>query len=163
MSADTRDARVWDFEHRPRRLRTVVLVLAVVVLLLHVAWAIVLVRGDTGVALGGGDQAAFVVIGMIFVGVILTLLRIRVRAGAPGVEIRGPFRTRLWDWDDVVGITFPRSSRWPRLELPAYEYAGIWAIQTSDGQQAVDAMGRMREVVEGYKPSAADPETVADR
>lgn len=153
----------WDFEHRPRRLRVTVIALAVLIILVHIAWAIVLVRGDTGVTIGIADQLAFVAIGLIFAGVLLTLLRIRVRVGAPGVEVRGPLRSRVWDWRDVVGLTFPRSGKWPRLELPAYEHVGIWAIQTVDGQEGVDAMGRMRETVRRYKPSAADPETVADR
>lgn len=153
----------WDFEHRPRRLRTLVIVLAVLIVLVHIVWAFVLVRGDTGVTLGIADQLAFVVIGLIFAGVLLTLLRIRVRVGARGVEVRGPLRSRVWDWRDIVGITFPRSGKWPRLELPAYEHVGIWAIQTYDGSEGVEAMGRMRDTVRRYKPSAADPETVADR
>lgn len=163
MTGTTGTVGNWEFEHRPRVLRTVVLVLAVVVLLVHIAWAFLLVRGDTGVTIGVADQVAFVLLGFILAGVLLLLLRIRVRAGAPGVEIRGPLRCRVWSWDDIVGITFPRSSRWPRLELPAYEHTGIWAIQTADGEDAVDALGRLREVVQGYKPSAADPESVSDR
>lgn len=163
-TGSTADASTrWDFEHQPRRLRTVVLVLAVVIVLVHIAWAFLLVRGDSGVTLGVGDQIAFVAVGVILAGVLLTLRRIRVRAGAPGIELRGPFRSRLWRWDDIVGITFPRSSRWPRLELPGYEHTGILAIQTSDGQEAVDAMGGLRAVIQGYKPSAADPESVSDR
>ncbi len=153
----------WDFEHVPRRMRTTVIVLAVVIVLIHIVWAIILVQGDTGVTVGVPDQLAFVVTGFIFAGVLLTLLRIRVRAGAAGVEVTGPLRTRVWPWADVVGLTFPRSSYWPRLELPAYEHVGIWAIQTLDGADGVDAMARLREVVRSYKPSAADPETVADR
>ncbi|MDO8393724.1 MAG: PH domain-containing protein [Dietzia sp.] len=153
----------WDFEHRPRRLRIAVIALAILIILAHILWAIVLVRDDTGVTIGLADQLAFVAIGLIFAGVLLTLLRIRVRVGEQGVEVRGPLRSRLWDWHDVVGITFPRSSMWPRLELPAYEHVGVWAILTVDGQDAVDAMGTMRETVRRYKPSAADPETVADR
>lgn len=163
MSEPTRTMSDWDFEHRPRKLRTIVVILAAVILLAHIAWAIVLVRGDTGVTVGVADQLAYVVIGLIFAGALLTLLRTRVRVGSPGVEIRGPLRARVWEWEDVVGITFPRSSRWPRLELPGYEHTGIWAIQTMDGQYAVDAMGRMREAIREYKPSAADPESVADR
>ena len=153
----------WDFDHWPRRLRVTVIALAVVIVLVHVAWAFVLVRGDTGVTVGVADQLAFVVVGLIFAGVLLTLLRIRVRAGEQGVEIRGPLRSRVWGWEDIVGLTFPRSSKWPRLELPGYEHVGIWAIQSVDGQDGVDAMSGLRETVRRYKPSAADPETVADR
>lgn len=153
----------WDFEHRPRLLRQASIALAALTMLVHVVWAFILVRGDTGVTVGVADQVAFVVVGLIFAGLFLLLLRIRVRVGAAGVELRGPVRTRLWGWDDVVGVTFPRSSQWPRLELPAYEHMGILAIQAMDGQDAVDAMGGMREAIRAHKPSAADPETVADR
>ena len=153
----------WEFDHRPRRMRSVVLVLAVVIVIIHVIWAVILVSEDTGVTVGVADQLAFVVTGFIFAGLLLTLLRSRVRAGETGVEVTGPLRTRLWPWADVVGLTFPRSSYWPRLELPAYEHVGLWAIQTIDGAEGVDAMTRLREVVRSYKPSAADPETVADR
>lgn len=163
MTADTQSSTDWDFEHRPRRLRTIVIALAALIVVIHIVWAFVLVIGDTGVAFGAADQFAFVAIGLIFAGALLTLLRIRVRVGAPGVELRGPLRSRVWDWSDIVGVTFPRSSRWPRLELPAYEHSGIWAIQTLDGQEAVEAMGLLREVIRGYKPSAADPDSVADR
>lgn len=163
MSGNTANGTEWDFEHVPRRMRTTVIALAVVIVLVHMVWAVILVQGDTGVTIGVPDQLAFVVTGFIFAGLLLTLLRIRVRAGKAGVEVTGPLRTRLWSWEDVVGLTFPRSSSWPRLELPAYEHVGIWAIQTFDGADGVDAMARLREVVRSYKPSAADPETVADR
>ena len=153
----------WDFEHRPRRMRHAVIALAVLILIIHSVWAVILVRGDTGVMLGAPDQLAFVVIGLILAGVLLTLLRIRVRAGERGVELRGPRRVKVWGWEDIVGMTFPVSSIFPRLELPAYEHAGIWAIQSFDRQEGVEAMSRLREVVRHYKPSAADPETVADR
>lgn len=153
----------WDFDHRPRRMRTIVIALAILIVIIHAIWAVILVRGDTGVTVGAADQMAFVVTGFIFAGVLLTMLRIRVRAGAAGVEVTGPLRSRVWEWSDIVGLTFPRSSYWPRLELPAYEHVGLWAIQTIDGAEGVEAMTRLREVVRSYKPSAADPETVADR
>lgn len=153
----------WEFEHRPRRMRSTAIAVSVLIVIVHMVWAVVLVRGDTGVTIGLADQLAFVVIGFIFAGLLLTLLRIRVRVGPQGVELRGPLRLRTWGWDDIVGLTFPRSSYWPRLELPAYEHAGIWAIQTIDGQYGIDAMARLREAVRAHKPSAADPETVADR
>ncbi|NLD85887.1 MAG: PH domain-containing protein [Actinomycetales bacterium] len=153
----------WDFDHRPLKMRKVVVALAVLTVIVHVIWAVILVKGDTGVTIGAADQFAFVVIGFIVAGVLLTLLRIRVRAGAAGVEVTGPLRSRVWDWADVVGLTFPRSSYFPRLELPAYEHVGLWAIQTFDGAEGVSAMARLREVVGSYKPSAADPESVADR
>lgn len=163
MSAPAGGERSWDLVHRPRRMRVVAIVLAVVILLLHLAWAYTLTDGDTGVTIGVADQLSFVVIGVVFAAAVLSLLRIRVRAGAAGVEVRGPLRERLWPWEQVVGFTFPRGGQFPHLELPGYEYVSIWAVQAIDGEDAVEAMDRLREVAGRYKPSAADPASVADR
>ena len=167
MSTDTTSGddggTSWDLDYAPRRMRIVAVVLAVVILAVHIVWAVTLRNSDTGVSLGGGDQAAFVIIGMIFAGVTLSALRVRVRAGSRGVEVSGPLRSRVWEWEQVVGFTFPRGGQFPRLELPAYEYVSIWAIQAVDGVAAADAMDRLREVAGRYKPSAADPDSVIDR
>ena len=154
----------WEFDYRPKKLRVWTVVIAVVVLILHILWAATLTAGrDTGVTIGGGDQLAFVAIGIILAGLILLLLRIRVRAGAEGVELTGLLRAKVFRWDDIVGFTFPISAQWARLELPAYEHVGIPAIQAMDGEQAVAAMRTLRNVAGKYKPEAADPDSVADR
>ena len=161
--SDTREVE-WELEYRPRKLRMWAVAIAVVVLILHIIWALTLTAGrDTGVHIGGADQLAFVAIGLILAGLILLLLRIRIRAGSAGVELAGLVATKRYDWDDVVGFTFPLSAQWARLELPAYEHVGIPAIQAMDGDSAVSAMHALRDVAHKYKPSAADPENVADR
>ena len=38
-------------------------------------------------------------------------------------------------WLVIYGLTFPRSSRMARLELPEFEYVPLWAIQSGDGQR----------------------------
>lgn len=162
-NSDTRDAD-WELEYRPKKLRVWTIAIAVVVLILHIIWALTLTAGrDTGVHIGGADQLAFVAIGIILAGLILLLLRIRIRAGAAGVELTGLLATKLYQWDDIVGFTFPLSAQWARLELPAYEHVGIPAIQAMDGDAAVTAMHALRDVAKTYKPRAADPENVADR
>lgn len=170
MSGETRQANgdpqatAWEFDYRPKKLRVWSVVVAVVVLILHILWALTLTAGrDTGVHIGGADQLAFVAIGLILAGLILLLLRIRVRAGAQGIELSGLLRAQTYGWDDIVGFTFPLSAQWARLELPAYEHVGIPAIQAMDGEPAVDAMHALRDIAKKYKPSAADPGNVADR
>lgn len=154
----------WELDYRPKKLRGWTIVIAVVVLILHILWAITLTAGrDTGVHIGGADQLAFVAIGLILSGLILLLLRIRVRAGSAGVELTGLIGTKLHPWTDIAGFTFPLSAQWARLELPAYEHVGIPAIQAMDGDTAVTAMHELRDVAKKYKPAAADPENVADR
>ncbi|WP_333619825.1 PH domain-containing protein [Dietzia sp.] len=158
------DTQGWDFDYRPRKLRIFAWIAAVAVIIIHVLWALSLTSGrDSGVTISGADQWAFVFIGLIIAGVVLLTLRIRVRAGRAGVELTGFLQRTLFRWDDVVGFTFPVSAQWARLELPAYEHAGIKAIQAMDRDPAVAAMRSLREVARKYKPSAADAESVADR
>jgi hypothetical protein len=56
----------------------------------------------------------------------------------------------LIPWPDVVDIYFPRGKRWPRVELQAYEYVPVLAIQSADGDRAVDAMDTLRELMARY-------------
>lgn len=154
----------WELDYRPTRLRRWAIVLAVVVVIAHAAWGATLTMGrDLGVYVGIADQIAYVVLGLIWGALILLALRIRVRAGAQGVEIHGFLRAKLYPWDEIVGFTFPYSSQWARLELPAYEHVGIMAIQAHDGDRAVNAMRTLRSIARTYKPSAATEEAVADR
>ncbi len=58
---------------------------------------------------------------------------------------------RLIPWADVVDVSFPRGARWARVDLPDDEYIPVMAIQAVDRDRAVDAMDRVRGLLERYK------------
>lgn len=129
---------------RPLRSSVFAWVGAVLVLVLFVVIAVLLRNSDTGVFFRLADQVALVVLGLFIAGGLLLLARPRVRADAEGVEVRNIGLARRLPWDQVVRVAFPDGASWARLDLPDYEYLPVMAVQSADGQRAVDAMRRLR-------------------
>ena len=69
----------------------------------------------------------------------------------PGLRCETCLGYRLIPWSDVVDVSFPRGARWARVDLPDDEYIPVMAIQAVDKERAVDAMDRVRDVLERYK------------
>ncbi|MCH5643509.1 MULTISPECIES: PH domain-containing protein [unclassified Gordonia (in: high G+C Gram-positive bacteria)] len=124
---------------------------AVVVLAIHITFGILLTISDTGPRnIGTADQAAIILIGILICGAILLLTRPRLRVGRAGIGVRNLVGERLFGWDDVVGLTYPERGFGAQLELPADEHIPVLAVQAGDGDRAVEAMNRYRELEERY-------------
>ncbi|MBD0861498.1 PH domain-containing protein [Gordonia sp. zg691] len=153
MSSAAKPSRdEWDLVHRPRNLPRWAIAAAVVVLAIHIVFGLLLTIDDVGVRnLGGSDQVAIILIGVLVSGAILLLTRPRLRVGAQGVEVRNLATTRLFEWDRVLGLTYPEKGFGAWLLFPADEHITVLAIQAGDGQRAIDAMSRFREIEERYR------------
>ncbi|MFT4125155.1 MAG: PH domain-containing protein [Gordonia sp. (in: high G+C Gram-positive bacteria)] len=152
---ETRKPEVrWDLEYRSRRLRTLAIVAAIVVLAIHITFGLLLTISDTGPHIGWGDQAAIIGIGVVIAGAVLTLTRPRVRVGPAGVSVRNLATERCFGWDQVCGLTYPDRGFGGQLEFPADEHIPVLAIQAADGDLAIAAMERYRELALRYRPSS---------
>lgn len=49
-------------------------------------------------------------------------------------------------------MSFPVGARWARVDLPDDEYTAIMAIQAVDKDRAVQAMDRLRALMDRYRP-----------
>ena len=149
----------WDAEFRPR-------------VLPRVAWAVAGVLAVTGILVGvfnnrssgafirAVDQVSYAGLAVVLAAVLVALAtRPRLRVGPAGLAVRNVLDERLIPWPEVVDIAFPASKRWPRVELQAYEYVPVLAIQSFDRDRAVDAMDTVRDLMARYRP---DPVTVQD-
>ncbi|MCX6467470.1 MAG: PH domain-containing protein [Pseudonocardiales bacterium] len=142
---------------RPRRSFVLAWAGAVLVVALFVVIAVLLRTTDTGVFFRLADQVAVVVLGLFIAGGLLLLARPRVRADAEGVEVRNIGLARRLSWTEVVRVGFPDGASWARLDLPDYEYLPMMAVQSADGQRAVDAMRRLRALhAAATRPAATD-------
>ena len=143
----------WTLVAKPRKSRRYAIGVAVLLVVVHVTFAILL-RGDsTGVYFRLADQLAFAGIGCLFAAAVLLLTRPRVRIGPRGVAVRNVLGERIVDWDLYEGLSFPDGAAWARIELPDDEYLAVMAIQSNDREYAVDAVDRFRALASEYAPS----------
>ena len=142
---------VWDAEFRPR-------------LVPRLAWAAAGSLALAGILVGFfndrssgaflrvADQVAYAGLAVVLAGAIVAVLtRPRLRVGPSGLAVRNVLEERLIPWSDVVDIYFPVGKRWPPVELAAYEYVPVLAIQSFDRDRAVDAMDTVRELMARYQ------------
>lgn len=142
----------WELTVTSRTMRLWSWAAAAVVLAVHVFMGLVVNVGDTGAAVTTVDMFAFPLVGLLLAGICLLGLRARVRVNARGVEVRNFLSARFYVWADVYGLSFPAEARWARLELPDFEFVPMWAIQARDGEAAVAAVHRFRELEDSYMP-----------
>lgn len=141
----------WDVEVRPHLAPYFAYTAAALILIAHVTVGALLKVGSTGVIFRTADQVAIALLGVVIAAVVLMFARPRLRAGASGVAVRNLVADKVIPWSEVVDISFPRGARWARVDLPDDEYIPIMAIQAVDKDRAVDAMDRVRNVLEHYK------------
>ncbi|WP_313677031.1 PH domain-containing protein [Mycolicibacterium sp.] len=141
----------WDAEFRPRRFPRMAVAGAGLFALVGIVVAIINDR-----ALGANwrvvDQVAIGSLAVILAGAVVYLAtRPRLRVGPAGLLVRNVLEDRLIPWPDVVDVVFPPGKRWARVELQAYEYVPVLAIQSADGDRAVAAMDTVRSLMDRYR------------
>jgi uncharacterized membrane protein len=142
------------FQTKPRKIRVVSVIFAVLFVATFTIVAILLRSEWTGAYFQLSDQIAMVGIGVLLAASILLLARSRVRADAEGVEVRNLIGTRRFEWKNVEHVSFPDGASWARLELPDDEYVTLMAIPSIDGESSVAAMRELRRL---HREAAADP------
>ena len=135
-------------DYVPRRLRRICLVLAVVVLVVFGVLALLLPRGTAdGQTFGLADQLSFFGIGVVLTAGVLVLTRFRVRADERGIWVRNSLGERYFPWAVVVSVDLPDGGTWAQLELHDDETVALLAVQTSDGDVAIDALIALRRLL----------------
>ncbi|OBK70310.1 PH domain-containing protein [Mycobacterium sp. 1274761.0] len=142
----------WDLEVRPHLTPYFAYGAAALILAAHVTVGALLKISSTGVVFQTADQVAIALLGVVIAGCVTLFARPRLRIGAAGVAVRNLFGYRVIPWSDVAGVTFPVGARWARVDLPDDEYVPVMAIQAIDKDRAVDAMDKVRVLVDHYRP-----------
>jgi hypothetical protein len=142
----------WDVTLRPRLTPYFAYGAAFVIAAAGITVGLLLKIRYTGAIIQTADQVAMAGLGIILAAGILLLALPRVRVGPAGIGVRNIVVERVVPWSDVAGVSFPESSRWARVDLADYEYVPVLAIQSVDGQRAVDAMDTIRALVGKYRP-----------
>lgn len=143
----------WEFEATSNFLRKVAIGWVIVVILIHIFMGVVVDIEFTGATITPIDKWAYPLIGVIIAILSwIALNRPRVRANADGVEVRNMIGTRFYSWVVIYGLSFPQGSRMARLDLPEFEYVPLWAIQSADGEKALEYVRQFRVLESKYMP-----------
>ncbi len=149
MSGSAPDGQQWDAVFKPRLMPILAWVGAALMVLAGIGVALTLRDKSTGPTLRVADQYAMLVLAVVLAGVLLLLTRPRLRVGPAGLGVRNLVEERVIPWSEVVDISFPK--RWARVEIAAYEYVPVVAIQAIDRERAVAAMDTVRELMGRYR------------
>jgi hypothetical protein len=88
---------------------------------------------------------------VIFLVGVLALLnaifRTSARADADGLTVTNGYRTRRFEWAEIVRISLSPNRPWALIDLDAGETASVMAIQVSDGDRAKEATRSLRAVL----------------
>lgn len=145
------------FTARPRKVRVLSAIVALIFVAVGTVVAILLRTGSTGVNFYVSDQIAMVGIGVLLACGSLMFARPRVRADLDGVEVRNVLGSHRYAWSEIESVSFPDGSPWARLELPEDEYVPMLAVQAIDGEHAVTAMRELRRLRREATEQAEEP------
>ena len=132
----------------PRRLTRICWALAVLVLLMFAGVSVALGRGSEGdAAFRLPDQLAMFGLGVLVALSLLAFTRVRVVADTAGIRVRNVFGEKMLPWQVVQSVRLDEGSPWASLELHDDETMALLAVQTNDGEQAVQAVLDLRELL----------------
>lgn len=135
-------------DSRPVRLTRVCWGVAALVMVVFVAVAIGLGSDSTGdAAFRLGDQIAMVVMGGLIATVVLGFTRPRVHADLDGVRIRNVLGEKLVPWQVVRAVRLDDGAPWASLDLQDDDTLALFAVQSNDGERAVEAVLGMRALL----------------
>ena len=87
------------------------------------------------------------------------MARCRVDARADGLHVVNGYRSRLYAWRDLAGVSLRPGAPWAVLQLADGTTAPAMGIQGSDGNRAVTQVKRLRGILAEHsddRPSAGD-------
>lgn len=135
-------------DSRPVKLTRVCWGVAALVMVVFVAVAVGLGTATTGdAAFRLGDQIAMVVLGGLIAGAVLGFTRPRVHADLDGVRIRNVMGEKLVPWQVVRAVRLDDGSPWASLDLQDDDTLALFAIQSNDGDRAVEAVLGLRALL----------------
>jgi hypothetical protein len=85
---------------------------------------------------------------LLFYSIGYALVRSRVVAREDGLTVVNGYRTRRYEWNEVLGVTLRRGNPWAVLDLSDGTSVPAMGIQGSDGDRARRNVREIRTLVE---------------
>lgn len=87
-------------------------------------------------------------LGGVVAAVGYALARCRVVARSDGLTVVNGYKTRVFDWNEVVAVTLRPGSPWALLDLSDGTSVPAMGIQGSDGARATTQLRQLRVLIE---------------
>jgi Bacterial PH domain len=143
---------------RPHRLVVVCRVAAAALVVVFGVVALNLRRGAAGgQVFGPADQVAMFAIGLLLAGCVLLLTRARVEADATGIRVRNLLSETVLPWQVVAAVRLDDGSSWASLDLQDDDTVALLAVQSNDGERAVEAVLALRRLLRAAHAGGVDP------
>ncbi len=94
------------------------------------------------------QRGTLVVMGLGVVALLHALGRARVTATQAGLTVVNGWRTRQYEWAEVLAVHLPSGAPWATVDLSDGTTASLTALQSSDGIRARRAVLEIRSLLE---------------
>ena len=98
------------------------------------------------------QRATLVIIGLLLFTTYYGLERCKVVATDGGLRVVNGYRTRRFEWSQVLGVSLPRGAPWASLDLSSGTTVAVMAVQGSDGARARRAVRELRACIAANTP-----------
>ena len=140
----------------PRTWRPIGAILATIFL----GGALIVLCAVVWYSLEPGDRAQFtyfqrgtlIVLMVMFFACYHATVRSRVVATDDGLTVVNGYRTRFFEWSQVVGVSLGRGAPWGTLDLSDGSTTSMIGVQGSDGARARRAIREIRALVVAHSP-----------
>jgi hypothetical protein len=92
--------------------------------------------------------ATIIVLGLMFYAAGYALARSRLVARQEGLTIVNGYKTRRFDWNEVLAVTLRQGSPWAVLDLSDGTSVPAMGIQGSDGRRAARQVAEVRALID---------------
>ncbi len=94
------------------------------------------------------QRGTVIVLGLGFLAVGWAMARSRVEAEESGLRIVNGYRSRTFDWNEVLAVSLRPGSPWAVLDLSDGTTTSVIGIQGSDGARASRQVRALRDLVD---------------
>lgn len=127
--------------------------------------ALVVVCAVVWVGLGDRIRATFtplervtlVLVALLLFAAWWGLVRSRVVATEQGLRVVNFYRSRQFEWSQVIAVSLRRGAPWATLDLSDGSTLAMLGIQGSDGERAALAVRQLRVVLNARTPGPGGP------
>ena len=96
------------------------------------------------------QRVTLVAFGVLFYAAGYALARSRVVARESGLTVVNGYRTRRFEWNEVLAVSLRAGSPWAMLDLSDGTSVPAMGIQSSDGARATQQVRRVRALVNAH-------------